>query len=130
MSASVADRGRAGYDSAVTPTLIFKIVPGELWQQAEETGSFAGSPVDLHDGFIHLSTAAQVRETAARHFRGEAGLLLVAVSGDVHDLRWERSRGGDLFPHLYANLPLSAVRWIKPLPLRSDGSHEFPDLAE
>jgi uncharacterized protein (DUF952 family) len=114
----------------MAPTLIFKIVPAALWQEAEEAGSFAGSPVDIQDGFIHFSTAAQVRETAARHFRGEAGLLLVAVSGDMPDLRWERSRGGDLFPHLYANLRLSDVRWVKPLPVQPDGRHEFPDLAE
>jgi len=128
--ASVADPARPGYDDAVTSVLIFKIVPAELWKRAEEAGSFAGSPVDTRDGFIHFSTAAQVRETAARHFRGETGLLLVAVSGDVDDLRWEPSRGGDLFPHLYSNLLLSAVRWVKPLPVGSDGSHLFPELVE
>ncbi len=110
--------------------LIFKIVPEVLWREAETTGSFAGSPVDVRDGFIHFSTEDQVRETAARHFHGESGLLLVAVSRELRDLRWEPSRGGDLFPHLYANLPLAAVQWIKPLPLRADGSHEFPDLAD
>jgi uncharacterized protein (DUF952 family) len=129
-TASVADTGPTGYDDAVSSTLVFKIVPLELWQEAEATGSFAGSPVDVRDGFIHLSTAAQVHETARRHFRGEAGLLLVAVSADVPELRWERSRDGDLFPHLYANLRLSDVRWVKPLPVQSDGRHNFPDLAE
>jgi uncharacterized protein (DUF952 family) len=128
--ASVADPECSGYDGTVPPTLIFKIVPAELWREAEAAGSFAGSPVDVRDGFIHLSTATQVRETAARHFQGQAGLLLVAVSDDLRDLKWEPSRGGELFPHLYANLPLSAARWVKPLTLRSDGRHDFPDLAE
>jgi uncharacterized protein (DUF952 family) len=89
---------------------------------------FAGSPVDIRDGFIHFSTAAQVRETASRHFRGVADLLLVAVDDDVVDLRWEPSRHGDLFPHLYGPLALTAVRWVRPLPLDAAGHHRFPDL--
>jgi uncharacterized protein (DUF952 family) len=84
--------------------------------------------VDLADGFIHLSTAAQVRETAARHFSGQTDLLLISVDtialGD--DLKWEPSRGGDLFPHLYAVLPLSAVRAVEELPLGPNGVHRFP----
>lgn len=92
-------------------------------------GHFAGAPVDLADGFIHFSTGLQVRETAAKHFAGQADLLLVAVDpaklGDA--LRWEPSRGGALFPHLYAPLPLDAVQWVKPLPLGADGVHLFPE---
>jgi uncharacterized protein (DUF952 family) len=110
--------------------LIYKICPLALWRGAERAGAFAGAPVDLADGFIHLSTAAQVRETAARHFAGEGDLVLVAVEAEAlgEALRWEPSRGGALFPHLYGVLPLSAVAWVKPLPLGPEGAHRFPDL--
>lgn len=107
---------------------IYKIAPEGLWREAVEKGSFAGSPADLGDGFIHFSTAAQLRDTAAKHFAGAAGLVLVAVSTTGLDLRWEPSRGGDLFPHLYDELPVGAVRWVKPLPLDAGGRHQFPDL--
>lgn len=110
--------------------VIYKICPQELWHAAEATGTFTGAPVDVTDGYIHFSTAAQVRETAARHFAGQAGLKLVAVDTAAlgATLKWEPSRGGALFPHLYASLPLSAVRWVKDLPLGTDGAHLFPDL--
>ena len=110
--------------------LIYKICPEVLWREAERAGVFAGAPVDVRDGFIHLSTAAQVRETAEKHFGGQRGLLLIAVDEDAlgPDLRYERSRGGELFPHVYGPLPLSAVRWVKPLPLDPDGRHVFPEL--
>jgi uncharacterized protein (DUF952 family) len=110
---------------------IYKIVPRDLWREAKRAGAFAGSPVDLKDGFIHLSTAEQVEETAAKHFAGKSDLLLIAVDPQALGaaLRYEPSRGGALFPHLYAPLPLSAVRWVKPLPLGADGRHVFPDLA-
>jgi uncharacterized protein (DUF952 family) len=108
--------------------LVFKIVPEELWRQAEAAGRFEGAPVDHADGFIHFSSAAQAPETAARHFAGAAGLLLVAVDGAALGpaLRWEVSRGNSLFPHLYGPLPLAAVRWVVPLPLGPDGRHAFP----
>lgn len=106
---------------------IYKIVPAELWHDSEAAGRFTGSPVDVRDGFIHFSTAAQLRETAARHFAGGENLLLVAVSTDTLDLCWEPSRGGDLFPHLYGHLPHTAVRWVKPLPLDANGQHVFPE---
>ena len=108
--------------------VIYKIAPEKLWREAMEKGSFSGSPVDVNDGFIHLSTAAQVRETAARHFAGVTDLVLVAITTTGLDLRWEPSRGGDLFPHLYDELPLGAVQWVKPLPLDANGRHEFPDV--
>jgi uncharacterized protein (DUF952 family) len=110
--------------------LIFKICPADLWREAERAGVFTGAPVDMEDGFIHLSTAAQVGETAAKHFRGRGDLVLVAVDADAlgTGLRYEASRGGDLFPHLYGVLPVSAVRWVKPLPLDGDGRHVFPAL--
>ncbi len=109
-------------------SLIYKIVPASLWREAGD--GFAGAPVDLADGFIHFSTAEQVAETAARHFAGQRDLLLVAVDPDAlgDALRWEPSRGGALFPHLYASLPVAAARWVKPLPLDRDGRHDFAGL--
>ncbi len=92
---------------------------------------FRGAPVDLADGFIHFSTAAQVAETAARHFAGGRDLVLVSVDGDRLGpaLKWEKSRGGALFPHLYAPLALSAVIRTESLPLGDGGLHIFPPLA-
>ena len=107
---------------------IFKIVPAALWAEAELAGRFTGSPVDAEDGFIHLSTAKQLRETATRHFAGVHDLLLIAVNSDALPIRWEPSRGGQLFPHLYEDLPLSAVKWTAPLPIGPAGAHEFPPL--
>lgn len=110
---------------------IYKIVPSSLWQKAKAAGIFKGAAIDLSDGYIHFSTASQARETAARHFAGQGDLLLVAVDGDAlgDTLVYEPSRGGDLFPHLYAALPLSAVLWEKPLPLGPDGAHQFPEMS-
>lgn len=111
--------------------VIYKICPPSLWRDAERTGAFAGAAIDLEDGFIHFSTAEQAAETAAKHFAGQTDLLLVAVEAEAlgDALRYEVSRGGALFPHLYATLPLSAVRWARPLPLGADGRHVFPELA-
>lgn len=111
--------------------IIYKICSELLWQEAEKAGIFAGAPVDMQDGYLHFSTGQQVRETAARHFAGQGNLLLIAVDANSLGtaLRYEPSRGGDLFPHLYASLPLSSVLWVKPLPLGADGHHVFPDLA-
>jgi uncharacterized protein (DUF952 family) len=108
---------------------IYKICDSALWRAAERAGVFAGAPVDHTDGFIHFSTGGQVAETAARHFAGRADLVLVAVDAAALGaaLRHEPSRGGALFPHLYGTLPLSAVRWVKPLPLGPAG-HVFPEL--
>jgi uncharacterized protein (DUF952 family) len=109
--------------------LIYKICPEDLWREAERAGVFAGAPVDVADGFIHFSTAGQAAETAAKHFSGQSGLFLVAVDEAAlgEALRYEVSRGGALFPHLYGPLPLSAVRWVRPLPLGPDGRHVFPE---
>jgi uncharacterized protein (DUF952 family) len=111
-------------------TTIYKICEREGWRTAEAAGTFRGSDVDQRDGFIHFSTAAQVAETAAKHFTGQCGLMLVAVDGDALGpaLKWERSRGNALFPHLYAPLPLSAVRWAQPLPDEVDGRRVLPEL--
>jgi uncharacterized protein (DUF952 family) len=109
---------------------IYKICETVLWRQAERAGVFRGAPVDARDGFIHFSSATQVRATAAEHFVGLDDLLLIAVdAGALGDaLKWEPSRGGDLFPHLYGELPLAAVLWVKPLPLGGDQRHIFPEL--
>ena len=125
----LVDRNLSGYSDRMA--LIYKICPQALWREAEAKGVFEGAPVDLQDGYIHFSTAAQMRETAARHFGGQADLVLVAVAeGDLGEkLCYEPSRGGDLFPHLYAPLRLSAVKWVAPLPLGPDGVHVFPDEA-
>jgi len=114
----------------VLQTTIYKICDAALWREAERVGVFGGAPVDLADGYIHFSTAGQVAETAARHFAGQTDLLLVAIDTEVLGpaLRYEPSRGGALFPHLYGTLPLSAVRCVKPLPLGPDGQHVFPEL--
>ena len=110
--------------------MILKIVPAALWREAEATSVFLGAPVDLADGFIHFSTPEQARETAAKHFAAQRDLLLVAVQPDRLGaaLKWEVSRGGALFPHLYAPLCLADVAWVKPLPLGADGRHDFTGL--
>lgn len=97
--------------------IIYKIVPRTLWELAVETGSFAGSPADVADGFIHFSTAAQLAETAARHFHGVNDLLVVEVESDSlgNALKWEPSRGGDLFPHLYGPLAVVLAISVRPM---------------
>ena len=109
---------------------IYKICDADAWQAAERVGEFAGAPIDLADGYIHFSAADQIAETAAKHFAGQRDLVLVAVDADALGpaLKWEPSRGGALFPHLYGKLPLTAVRWTKPLPVGPDGRHVFPEL--
>ena len=111
-------------------TTIYKILPASLWDEAKSAGVFRGAPVDLADGYIHFSTAEQAAETAAKHFAGQHDLMLLHVDanglGDA--LKWEPSRGGALFPHLYAELDLSHVSRADPLPLGADGRHVFPPL--
>ncbi|MGB7344097.1 MAG: DUF952 domain-containing protein [Pirellulaceae bacterium] len=113
--------------SSMTNT-IFKIVSRSEWTVAERLGEYRGATLDIADGFIHFSAADQTLETAAKHFAGQRDLLLVSV--DVaelgENLRWETSRGGALFPHLYGVLPLSAVRNVQSLPIGDDGAHRFP----
>ena len=109
--------------------VIYKVVSRALWAEAEQTQRFRGAPVDLQDGFIHFSAAHQVVETVAKHFAGQEDLLLIKVDarflGDA--LRWEVSRGGERFPHLYADMPLAAVLSVVELPLGADGAHRFPE---
>ncbi len=108
-------------------TTIYKICARAAWKAAEAAGRYAGSDVDRRDGFIHFSTAAQLPGTAAKHFAGLTDLMLVAVDSGAlgNTLKWEPSRGGELFPHLYAVLSLSAVSWARPLADEVDGRRAF-----
>lgn len=117
--------------AAIAVHTIYKICPASLWREAERQGAFSGSADDRRDGFIHFSTAAQVPQTLRRHFAGQPGLFLIAVDADALGgaLRWERSRGGDLFPHLYGDLDPRAAHAVTTLTLRADGTHDVPDLA-
>ena len=110
--------------------MLYKICPAALWREAERDGEFRGSEHDRREGFIHFSSAEQAAETAAKHFAGQDGLLLIAVDGALlgDALKWEVSRGGALFPHLYGALALTAVVGVVPLPLGPDGRHRFPSL--
>jgi uncharacterized protein (DUF952 family) len=111
-------------------TTVYKICARAEWRAAEAGGKFLGAAVDVRDGFIHFSSAAQLAETAAKHFAGQRDLMLIAVDAAALGaaLKWERSRGNDLFPHLYAPLPLAAVRWARPLPDEAGGWREIPEL--
>jgi uncharacterized protein (DUF952 family) len=109
---------------------VYKICPAAFWREAERIGRFRGCAVDLRDGFIHFSTAAQVAETAVKHFAGQHDLVLLLVDAATlgDKLKWELSRGGALFPHLYGDLDLKAVRQVATLPLDANGRHRFPPL--
>jgi uncharacterized protein (DUF952 family) len=108
-------------------TTIYKICDREEWERALEQGQFAGSAVDRKDGYIHFSAAHQLRETARRHFAGRHGLVLLSVTAEAlgSELHWEKSRGGELFPHLYAPLAVRHVHSVVPLRWR-DTAHDFP----
>ena len=108
---------------------IYKICSRTEWDDAVRLGSYAGSADDIGDGYIHLSTAGQVRATAAKYFAGRRDLVLVAVDPErvSAQLKWEPARGGALFPHVYGSLPVSAALWVCDLALDRDGAHAFPD---
>lgn len=108
---------------------IYKIFRAPEWEAMQARGHTAGAPIDLTDGYVHLSTAAQVEDTAARHFAGEHGLVLLAVddAAIAPHIRWEPSRGGQLFPHLYRDLRMDDVLWSAPLPWEGE-RHRFPPL--
>lgn len=103
--------------------VVYKIMPREIWEDALQNSTFFGSPDDLRDGFIHFSQGHQVASTLEKHFHGQTDLVLIAVPtatlGDA--LRWERSRGGDTFPHLYASLPTSSAVWSRTIDLDANG---------
>jgi uncharacterized protein (DUF952 family) len=108
-------------------TVFYKITTEAEWALATAKGVFAGSALDLKDGYIHLSTAEQARETARLHFGGQENLVLVAVPEDAvaSALKWEASRGGKMFPHVYATLDPASALWVKPLPWNGT-AHDFP----
>jgi len=110
---------------------IYKILPRAAWEAAHRAGRFEGSPVDLADGYIHFSTAAQAQETAERHFRGQPDLVVLALeAADLGEaLRWEPSRGGQLFPHLYGALAAGLVRAVTEAPLDAAGVPQVGVLA-
>jgi uncharacterized protein (DUF952 family) len=110
-------------------TKIYKIVRAAELKEAEIAQGFKGSPEDARDGFVHFSAAHQVRRTAERYFRGQSDLVLVAADAAAFGeaLKWELSRGGEKFPHLFGALPMSAIVWMKPITLGPDGHHRFPD---
>lgn len=112
-----------------TPTYIYKIATQDQWEEAISLGVFKGAPIDLQDGYIHFSTAEQARETATKHFHGQKNLKLVKVAtqplGEL--LKWEVSRGGALFPHLYAELKTDDAISVVNLEQDETGGHVFPD---
>lgn len=114
--------------SETSPLIAYKVFTGEQMAQLESEGTFAGAPVDLEDGYIHLSTAGQLDETVSKHFAGQHDLHVAAVDiealGDA--IKWEPSRRGALFPHIYAALPLSAVIAYSPLERDADGKVTLP----
>jgi uncharacterized protein (DUF952 family) len=122
---------RQEQESAYRVVTIYKICPAQVWNEAERSGVFRGTAVDHRDGYIHFSTAAQTPETAAKHFADQDDLVLVAVDAEAlgPQLKWEPSRGGALFPHLYADLPVTAVTGVRALVRAPDGRHRFPELA-
>ena len=109
---------------------IYKICTATMWREAERAGVFRGSELDLRDGFIHFSSATQAVETAAKHFSGRRDLIILYVDTAKlgEPLKWEPSRGGALFPHLYGDLDVAVVSKAVPLPLGAAGAHKFPPL--
>ena len=109
---------------------IYKVVSQTQWEEAVEEGTFRGAPIDHQDGYIHFSTAAQVKETVALHFRGQTNLLLVELQTKdfAEELKWEPSRGGELFPHLYGTFRTSAASRVLPIAALEDGTHKLPEL--
>ncbi|WP_227267504.1 DUF952 domain-containing protein [Roseobacter weihaiensis] len=107
--------------------MIFKIFRTDEWAALRRDGTTQGAPIDVADGYVHFSTAEQVEETATKHFAGQDGLMLLGIEvGPLGEaLKWEKSRGEQLFPHLYRDLRLEDVAWAQPLPLVG-GLHQFP----
>lgn len=108
--------------------MIYKIFRADEWAAFEATGETLGAPIDVADGYVHISTGTQVAETVSKYFCKEEGLRILALDPDAlgEALKWEPSRGGDLFPHLYRILRMEDVVWVKPLPLGAK-AHVFPE---
>ena len=111
---------------APTVRFIYKVCDSGLWEDAKQTGTFIGAEIDLQDGYIHFSTASQLRDTLARHFAGRDGLVLLKIEISQLDIIWETARNGDLFPHLYDHLPVTSVVAEHRLDLSTDGYHILP----
>jgi uncharacterized protein (DUF952 family) len=116
--------------STCTMTLIYKISPRKAWTEAEAKGIFEGAPIDFADGFIHFSAAHQVRETAEKYFSNTPGLVLAAIDTASlgSNLKWEASRGGDLFPHLYGPLKMTSVVTVYDMPMDANGTPVLPEI--
>ena len=112
----------------LTPTVrfIYKVCDSGLWKDAKQAGKFTGAEIDLQDGYIHFSTASQLRDTLTRHFSGRDGLVLLKIEISQLDIIWETARNGDLFPHLYDHLPLHKVVAEHHLNLSGEGDHIVP----
>ena len=106
---------------------IYKVCDSDVWQVARQTGTFIGAEIDLQDGYIHFSTARQLRDTLFRHFAGRDNLVLLKIEISQLDIIWETARNGDLFPHLYDHLPLNSVVSEHHLGLSADGDHIVPE---
>ena len=113
----------------LTPTVrfIYKVCDSGLWEEAKQAGKFIGAEIDLQDGYIHFSTASQLRDTLSRHFAGRNDLVLLKIEITQLDIIWESARNGDLFPHLYTHLPLNSVVAEHHLGLSDDGDHIVPE---
>ena len=109
-----------------TVRFIYKVCDSGLWEDAKQAGKFIGAEIDLQDGYIHFSTASQLRDTLARHFANRDGLILLKIEISQLDIIWETARNGDLFPHLYDHLPLTSVVAEHRLDLSTDGYHIVP----
>jgi len=112
---------------APTGRFIYKVCDSGLWEDAKQAGKFIGAEIDLQDGYIHFSTAGQLRDTLFRHFAGRDGLVLLKIEISQLDIVWETARNGDLFPHLYAHLPLNSVVAEYQLEVSADGDHIVPE---
>lgn len=132
MSASLVGAHRLWHLTGTMTNLIYKICHSDDWVAAQNAGAFAGVGIDVADGYIHFSTASQAQETARLHFNGRDGLVMLTVDtaalGD--SLKWEPSRGGELFPHLYGPLALEAVRSVRAAPLDPDGIPQLGTLGD
>ena len=106
---------------------IYKVCDSDVWQVARQAGTFIGAEIDLQDGYIHFSTASQLRDTLSRHFAGRDNLVLLKIEISQLDIIWETARNGDLFPHLYDHLPLNSVVAEHHLRLSADGNHIVPE---
>lgn len=122
----------ANNDESERPRVVYKIAPRLVWEAAARDGCYRGSPDDRRDGFIHLSGGAQLAGTLARHYAGQSDLVLIAYEAAslAGALKWEPSRGGDLFPHVYGPLDPSAALWVRPIAVGADGRHAVPGEVE